>query len=371
MICAGAGGDDTASINTVSSECGLLYGAPQPDHKNNSILLTPGSNWSIPMYSCISTTKALIRTVDFRYNGSNDDLSSVTVTGLRDKEYHSESSKPLWGVEKTNETLNNVLPLWGLISSPDQGNISLSTLRKEYLYLPGYVGVSTASGKGYQNLPGVNFHSQALSAAFQIGSTGGDEYSGSNNIALFRHWQQYSGDPSSAGRILDLVWTDRVANAVVGTRGLHDPAPEAANKTQVPVTYYQRRIRYHLPYAIPAILTLALAALAILGALMSCIRSPGTGKMKRLLTKTSQGRILYARASRDAGTAPGFTQVKEGSVAAREFSIPVIGSTSDREWRRTIGRKMVPVAKDGDQLVILDSDVRAAEPLLQGHAVAE
>jgi hypothetical protein len=72
-----------------------MYGAPRRQDGDASLLFEPGSSWTIPMYSCISATKALVKTVSFRFNGS-DSLSGLTVTGLIDKVYPNDASKPLW-----------------------------------------------------------------------------------------------------------------------------------------------------------------------------------------------------------------------------------------------------------------------------------
>lgn len=60
-MCVGAGGNDTASIDTIATQCGLLYGAPWPQNGNPSTIVIPGSNWIVPLCSCISMTKALIK----------------------------------------------------------------------------------------------------------------------------------------------------------------------------------------------------------------------------------------------------------------------------------------------------------------------
>jgi hypothetical protein len=312
-------------------------------------------------------TKAMIKTVTFQSNGSND-LSGVTVTGLREKEYRTESSKPLWGVEKTNKVLRNVYPLWGLISSADHGNISLSTIRKESLYIPGYAmfgalfGAST--GEADQNLPGVNFHSRSLGTVFEIDSINEvDTYSGKDNLALLLHWREYSGDTSNAGRILNLVWTDKAANIVVGTRGMHkiglqhkdEQTPETPSHDDLAlVTFYHHRIRYHLPYAIPAIIILALGVLILLATLISCVLNPGFNKMRKLLTATSQGRLMFARGHMGDDTGTHADQAKDGHAAVREYTTEE--PSSGKQWRRTVGMKKVSVAQDGDQLVILDPE---------------
>lgn len=304
-----------ANITNTVAACGLMYGAPKRLDNGNSIRFDPGSNWSVPLYSCISTAKAIIKTVSFQFNGS-DDLSALTVTDIQDKVYADNTSKPLWGVEQTNLTLEDVLPLWGLVSSPNQGNISLSTLQKEFLYLPGYQGLSLgfSSGSDYQNLPGVNFYSDAIGTAFVIGSEGIGvaDYSGTTNLALFRQWQDLSKSPASAARILNLVWTDSAANAVVGTKTLQDPQQQAlqrrdsssdtttsssSDSSLLPeVTSYKRRVKYHLPYGIPAFLTLLLTlAMAIITLGATVLGRSGPHQMRSILNKTSPGRILTSQ----------------------------------------------------------------------------
>lgn len=154
--------------------------------------------------------------------------------------------------------LHNTYPLWGLISSADHGNISLSTICKESLYIPGYVTFGASTGEGYQNLSGVNFPSQSLGTVFEIdGINEVDTYSGKDNLALRRHWREYSDNASSTARILGLVWTDQAANVVVGTRGMHniglqhkdEQTPETPSHDDLAlVTFYHHRIRYHLPF---------------------------------------------------------------------------------------------------------------------------
>ena len=60
----------------------------------------PGSNWSIPLYSYAAGVKATIKTMSFRFNGT-DDLSGLKVTEIVPKRYNDDASKPLWGVENS------------------------------------------------------------------------------------------------------------------------------------------------------------------------------------------------------------------------------------------------------------------------------
>lgn len=337
----------------------MLYGSPRPQDGGSSFQFYPGTNWSIPLYACASTTKAVIKTVQFQFNRT-DDLAGVKVTGLANKVYPDEASMPLWGVEKTENNLSDVNAIWGLVSSPNQGNISLSTLRKESLYLPGFVKYGEVSTFGkIRNFPGTTFYLEALSSVYKIGQTAEMDYTGKSSLALARLWQKHSREAESANRILNLVWTDLAANSVVGTRGMHD-GPKAvkraeANDDKYPVLKYHRRIRYRLQYAIPAIIVLVLLVLILIATVLSCIRDSGIKKLKRFLMKTSQARILTARLH---GT-----------------SSPEMDSDRDlwsdkKDWRETMGLKEITLSQKHDQVVIHDSKFsERTEPLLQADSI--
>jgi hypothetical protein len=348
LLCQGAGGQDYANITNFVAVCGLMYGAPRRQDGSASLLFDPGSSWTVPMYSCISATKAMIKTVSFRFNGS-DDLSGLTVTGLTDKVYPNDTSKPLWGVEHTEMALADVKPLWGLVAPHSQGNVSLSTLRKESLWLPGYSGLSEGpSTTGYQNLPGVDFHSDALTAAYDVGYGLNRmvDYSGQSNLAIYRLWQDLSRTPTTAAKILNLIWTDVAANSVVGTKSMEahheakrkrDNNVATSDSNTVPVTVYQRRIKYHLPYAIPAFIVLFSTTCIFL--LTSCIvlfGHAGPSKMRKYLNETSAGRILTAHLY--MGVADGDRDV--GSERSASKWINAVGRK-----RITLGGKMAVVAE--------------------------
>ncbi|OQV07867.1 hypothetical protein CLAIMM_12227 [Cladophialophora immunda] len=367
LLCQGAGGQDIANITNFAAACGLLYGAPRRRDGSESVVFEPGSKWTIPLYSCISTSRARIKTVTFRFNGS-DDLSALAVTGISDKVYPNESSKPLWGVEKTDQILADVNILWGLLSRPDQGNVSVTTLRKEFLYLPGYVG-GGASGPftvGYQNLPGVDFHVGALGALFSISTYAGDstaDYSGKTNLAMYRLWQDLSRTPANAARILNLIWTDVAANSVVGTKSLQPPLPQQTLQKRdgssspddaallVPVTVYERRVRYHMVYGIPALMT-AFGTLCVLIAVLVvlCLGRAGTTKMRRYLDRTSPGRL----ATSQLYTKPSATEKSDKGPDS---------SRSTKDWLKTQGWKQITLseAEDGS-IVVEDLQAECAQP---------
>ncbi|KAH0845116.1 hypothetical protein AYO21_01623 [Fonsecaea monophora] len=370
LLCQGAGGQDIANITNFAAACGLLYGAPRRRGGSESVVFEPGSKWTIPLYSCISTSKAVIKTVSFRFNGS-DDLSGLTITNITNKVYPNETSKPLWGVEKTNKVLADVRVLWGLLSGPDQGNVSVTTLRKESLYLPGYVGGGAGGplSVGYQNLPGLDFHADALGAIYDIasyGSTGTTDYSGRSNLAMYRLWQDLSRTPATAARMLNLIWTDVAANSVVGTRSLQQPLQRSLQKRDdssssqggdedptllMPVTVFERRVRYHMVYGIPAFMTL-LGTLCVLVAVLVvlCLGRAGTAKMRRYLDRTSPGRLMTSHATLDS-----HTHIHPFESESEKYRSDTGGSRrSTKDWITTQGRREITLSQAADGSIIVE-----------------
>ncbi|KAG8211256.1 hypothetical protein GTR04_1404 [Trichophyton interdigitale] len=330
LLCTGLGGRDLANITNIAARCGLQYGAPQRVGAGESLIFEPGSSWTVPIYSCVSTIKAVIKTVDFRFNGTEDNLSSLTVTGVREKEYPNEESKPLWAVEDTTMPLRDVRSLWGLVTPESvKGDKNISTVRKESLYLPG--GDSSSLGSvDYQNLPGLNFHSDALGVAYGDGASDlSENYNGKNQLALYRLWQELSRNASTVGKIKDLIWTDVALNAVTGTRSI---SPDGYNKqalgkrdggqtgkaNRIPVTIYERRVHYKYGYGVVAFISLVLiAAVFSLLTLLCALRRTGFSKARKYLDETSVGRILAARTTGSPGIqrAPTNTWVKTAGKA--------------------------------------------------------
>ncbi|KAK6535729.1 hypothetical protein TWF694_002178 [Orbilia ellipsospora] len=325
ITCTGAGGLDYANITNIATTCGLLYGAPRRQDGSASVIFDPGSLWTIPLYSCISVTKATIKTVSFLFNGS-DDLSALTVTDLADKVYLNDELKPLWGVENTELTLNGVSPLWGLIAPDMEKKLNISTVRKESLYLPGYVQGIGPSANGYQNLPGVDFPPDALAAAYDIGfsALGVEDYSGLTNLRLYSMWQNLSQNPTSAADILNLVWTDVAANSVLGTKSLETKVDRGPDTP--PVIVYSKRIKYHILYGIPAFLALLLTVGALIAAVFIMFNHAQPSHIRTYLNETSVGRLLTSQ----------FVISPEGTV--RRYTD---NSATKRQWVNFSGRQLM------------------------------
>lgn len=298
------------NINNFAAQCGLMYGAPKREDDGSPLMLDPGSKWSIPLHSCITASKAIIKTVSFRFNGS-DDTSALTITDLHDKVYADKESMPLWGVENTGLPVTDAKPIWGIVDPDKIGNINISTARKESLYLPGLVDALGAFSSGVQNLPAADFHIQAISEAYEGMSTSTIDYSGTSSLSMFRLWQELSSSAATASKIPNLIWTDIAMNAVVGTKNLAQSSGNgspsgkgnkvkrdngdkgSARPGEVLVTQYNRRIKYHVRFGVPAFIALFVAAcIAFSAVFLLALGRASPSKMRKYLNETSSGRML-------------------------------------------------------------------------------
>jgi hypothetical protein len=68
-------------------------------------------------------------------------------------------------------------------------------------------------------------------------------------------WQNLSKSAELVSQIPSLIWTDMAAAAVVGTKGVLGPGNTATqNIIPISVTPTISRVKYHWPYAVPALL---------------------------------------------------------------------------------------------------------------------
>ena len=294
-----------------------------------------GSRWSQPLYSCAGAVKATIKTVSFVFNGTYE-LQNLKVTSVQPKSYANTSDLPLWGVENTgNEYLISGLSMiWGLVSDKYENNPNVSTIQKESLYLPGYyTGLSgepfsTLSPIESQNLPASDFYHSAMEAAYLIAPAGQTlspiDYTGRSSIAMWATWQALSKNPMSASLIPDLVFTDYAAAAVVGTKGVLGPG-NAATQNLVPISVIPTvsKIKYHWPFAIPALIVAAgLLLFTALATFSILLRRHTISRLRVHLNQLSPGRI--------------FTTFL--------FPDPMAKSLDAEEWSRRFGKEVVDLS---------------------------
>ncbi|KAI9373912.1 hypothetical protein BJX61DRAFT_551900 [Aspergillus egyptiacus] len=346
------GGDFESSrgtIGNIATYCALVLGSSLRSDgvEDNWPFHTADSTWSKPMYSCAMAVEATIKTTTFSYN-TTDGLAGLTVVNVTDKLYQSETEYPVWGVENLSEIGDFwMMPLWGIVS-PDSAakyaSDGLQTVQKPSLYLPRISSFSRSSGlstESHQNLPGVEFADNGLSAVSSMATStlGSMDYTGEGNLALAQQWSRLSKSTDSMARVLNLVWTDYAANAVVGTKGSPGPGPD--NDIRRAVTAYRVGIRYHLGYAAPGAIVLALLILTSALVLLALVLGRATlAKMKRYLNATSAGRVMVSVLH------PPFVTTRN-----------VDNDTPTSEWLETEGRMIISTGKTMKASILVKSFV--------------
>ena len=247
----------------------------------------------------------------FFLNGTSG-LSDLYVTEVSEKFYNDETSMPLWGFEETGLALDGISPLWGLLNDSYVNYPNISTFRKPSLYLGGSSddmfakSLKSILNPDFQYMPGSDFAPAVMNTVYTMsqgiensnrGTVRTIDYSGSGNLAVYLRWHKMSTTTDGAARIIDLIWTDLAASAVVGTKGTLGPgnagkADEVMTMTVQPTV---RKIKYHLPFAIPAILLAVVLLLINFAALASFLfGGSNSANLRRRLHQTSTGRIIVA-----------------------------------------------------------------------------
>jgi hypothetical protein len=317
--CSAFASGDWANMTNIQVKCGIVVGPGNKTGGSDTLLAEPGSQWTRPVYMCASTTKATIRTVRFVFNQTRGSgLDALYVASIADKQYHREAHMPLWGVETPNMTLSSIDPFWGIIDPQMKDSANLSTVRAGHLYVPASsssIWQSTLyvdGGSGY--MPGTSAPAAIWESAYgsQDTTTGLQDLSGRTSLALASRWKNMSTTATGTASIMNLMWTDLAANALIGTRGwlsskdslppnlhgtLHKRGETRRSNADalVPVYVYQRVVRYRWVYGIPAALCLLLAAIVCAAAIVAVASGKGgISRLRYYLNRLSAGRLLAA-----------------------------------------------------------------------------
>jgi hypothetical protein len=237
-------------------------------------------------------------------NGTNG-LNQLSVTNVKEKPYPNEEAYPLWGVEDSGLTMYGISPVWGIISPAYENYPNISFVKQRSLYLIGYAGTLSQtlnSGTSWQNMPASDFPVAAMNTIFGSSSLGGVasrewpfDLVGRASMSIFMRWQNLSSKAETAGTIINLIWTDLAASAVVGTKGALGPSNHGLANETIPITIqpFAYRIKYHFAFGIPAFILATVLLLASLLALAAGIsRRSSIAKVKLRLQQVSAGRIL-------------------------------------------------------------------------------
>ena len=303
-FCGGDASILQPDVSNVGIMCGYLYGAPDPITHNGSHIFQPYTKYKQNLYVCSSAVRASIKQVKFSINGSGA-LDNLRVISVEDKSYGKDSLQPLWAVERTYRPVDHAKPLWGMVDERHQMAKDLSTLRADKFWLP---ATTTESGLA----EGLNIDSLASTAALfgamvstYRGSTGGSgiqtvaygssdllDYSGSNNAALNRLWSRFSQSPSTANKIINLIYTEVLATATVGTKSAIIPSNGAESNSNNRVVQYKRKLQYDFLYAIPAFMILFISLSATAGVIFCLTTRFSLKKTSQLFNQTSTGRVI-------------------------------------------------------------------------------
>lgn len=295
---AGAGGGLVLGIGKMVDSAGKQL----PDDQYR---MDPGTNWSQPLYACVSSIKASIKRVSFQLNGTAS-IPNLAITNVQSKEYDSDSM-PIWGMENTGRRIDDMSALWGLVSEESSRLPGLSVVRKPEFYLPASPSSLYSAMQAQDAVAGANVPLAPLGLIFTTGGTSDSpDYSGGTNWLLYTKWQELSARAESASKIVDLIWTDLVANALVSSKSVLSGRAATNNSTPavrrrdvpeqsmlVPAVRYSASIGYDWNYAIPALVFLAMyIGLFALSLLMFCTRGLDLGILRFVLNQTSPGRAI-------------------------------------------------------------------------------
>lgn len=261
------------------------------------------------MFTYATAIKASLKSIRFSANGTNS-LENIDILSVDDQAYSEHIPMPLWALENTGMATGGPAPFWGIVHDRYEHYDTLFTTRSDQLYLPpaGFIGVEVLNA-----LPGVDYFQGAMQEAYSNDSI--IDYSGRNQYGLYMRWQGASVDAHTVALIPNLIWTDTMANALVGANsrdGSHGD-PE--------IYKYQRVVEYDYRYSIPAFLLLALWFPLVLSAFSFWLSSRVTlPALRQLLNLTAPGRAVHNIVYPDTGGSTAAT-----SVWVRSSGVEVIG----------------------------------------------
>ncbi|KAL8713256.1 MAG: hypothetical protein Q9225_006816 [Loekoesia sp. 1 TL-2023] len=298
------GGTDIrqTNISNVALMCGYLYGAPTPSYRDDPRIFQPYSVWNQSLYVCSSSVRASVKMVSFSSNGT-ESLENLRVRDVKDKEYADPSSAPLWAVERTYRSIFETSALWGPVAEKYIASPGLTTHRASKFFLPAISSQAVVSSSDSLAASDVfvgalmSVYEEAMKPAISASSLA--DYSGLSNLALNLKWQTLSQAATTASQIINLIYTEVLATATVGTKSADrstDIPPSAVRRAgpRVParVTVYRKQLRYNYLYGIPAALILFIT-FGITVVLLACLVSRFKYRdFVQLLNQTSTGRVV-------------------------------------------------------------------------------
>ncbi|CAG9947227.1 unnamed protein product [Clonostachys rosea f. rosea IK726] len=317
-----------SNITNAAVSCGFLLGAGRSSLESEGGIMKQSMNGLLTyhrnMYICASAMKASIKSVDFLYNGTDGKLPNLKVTGISDKVYTNEQSKPLWAVEASAPERMTYDPLWGLVDDRYENTPGFSTMRSEQLWLPvgsGNAARGLGARDGWDSLAGIQAPIFELYNAYNT-LANRDSYTEGNSYSLVERFVKLSVNDTLASNIPSLMITDALASTIVGTKTairntpIAYPARLTVNDPLMGFPHAQvvassRVIHYDLRYAIPGIITLILLFVVVVWALtiVAITRGGIVTTIREMDNQTSTGRLATALLSPERSN-PGLSSEK-------------------------------------------------------------
>lgn len=183
-----------------------------------------------------------------------------------------------------------------------------------------------------KNTAGSEFASWALSAAYcttqasrsrtapSFNVCGDFDYRGRGDLARLIRWQNLTANAETASLVPNLLFTDIAASLVVGGKAL------LRGGEPLVVTRTVSRLRYRLPFAVPAIISLAAALSVLIASLvLVCLGRDNSDLLRRHIQCLSPGRIYTLLASGGSGV---------------DFAM------SGKEWNSKYGADVIDLSKE-------------------------
>lgn len=338
----GYSGGDKMNISTIGMVGGLMLGLGQIVNENGLISsdtrdysMNPGTTYSHSLLACMSAVKASVRTVHFRLNGTAL-VSNLVVADAQPVTYSSQAEWPTWAMEKSDRNISEFNPFWGVIPNSLRDTPGLDVVKRPDFYIPAgmnsYWSTSGIIFGGGDGAAGTDAPFKAFAEVFS-GNGGygkpssGADYSGADNWFLYMKWMNLSRNQETTGRIIDYVWTDLMANAVVGSTSLLESVN--SNVSLKTVTQYYSGVGYDWRYATPAFVMMALyGSLFMFCVFMRATKRLRLDEVRHMLNQTAAGRAMTTerfKASDKADLAP----TKEW-VKMRGDELVLVGRTDVR-----------------------------------------
>ncbi|KAF9469435.1 hypothetical protein BDZ94DRAFT_1303903 [Collybia nuda] len=309
VLCQGFGGADIANITNVSVRCGGIVGPTRRTDGGDEKIPSLNSTWSQDFHVCASTTRASIQTVTFTLN-STKEVRNLQITRK------PTNASVLWAVEKVDLKITDIDLFWGRVADKYESDPSLWTIRGDTFYVP--AGGGDIFGLTSPGQPSSIF-ATAWSLVYNFDSNENFDYSGQGNFALLTKYQSLvAKDPEEGtAQIRNLIWTDIVANSLVGTE-THSTLVAASLEPSV---------SYDLRFAIPLMLlfiiwvpSFIVAAFLLLSGFLK------VAYIRDFLNHTAVGRLALGHSALGPADTP------KGSELAH---------LDEEEWRKTMGNTII------------------------------